>query len=143
MVTRAVHLSKEQALTLINDFFAQFPIWCNQDKAPTVADLEQFLAHNFQISCNDRVIAKNTTEYLKRVKNMREKFSNFELIGPLEEPLVHDNKLVCQYDLNVHANDGIKVEVCFMAIATIEGNKIVRWQEVSHEKHTGKYWDVK
>jgi len=133
-------LNKNEALTLLNNFFEAFQHWCNQPDSPSPADLEKFLSRNFQISSNEKLLCKNLTEYHNRVMQIRKKYAHVDITGPLEEPLLCDNKIVIQYDLNLRTHEGQKNQVYLIAIGTIDNHKFSHWTQATHQKGT-ENWD--
>jgi hypothetical protein len=142
MVTQKVHaLSKNEAFTILNNFFESFPTWCTQSTQPTVSDLEKCLSRNFQLTSNEEPYSKNITDYLNRIVKLRKKYSSFDVTGPLEEPFISDNKIVVQYELNLRTHSGKNSQVYIIAIGTIEDHKFTKWTQVTHEKGTSQ-WDA-
>lgn len=138
--TKTKTLNKSTYLTLINDFFAAFQECCNRPEAPKGKELVNYLNSDFQLISNERTEVKNLQDYYKRIELFRNRYEHFDIIGPLEEPLIGDNKVVLQYEISLEGRDGEAQIVCIMAIATFKDNKISRWQQVTHEKGRGT-WD--
>lgn len=142
-ITKTMPLNKAQALSFLNELLSNLSNWCNQENpAPRINDLEKFLAKNFELVSNDVSLVKGIDKYLQRLEHLRSKYETFEIIGPLEEPLLCDNKIICYYDLNLGFADGETRDVCIMAIATIENNKVTRWVQVTHDKDNEEHWDT-
>lgn len=137
---KTVTLNKTQTLSAINDFLSLTQKWCNQSNAPSMSDLESALTRNFQISSNGNVVGRSVSDYMNRITRFRQKYSHFDIIGPLEEPLVADNKVALQYEVELTARDGKKSRVNIMALATLEGNKMAQWTQVAHEQDSSR-WD--
>jgi hypothetical protein len=142
MVTpKVAGISKNQILALLNDFLQQFQNWCNLPNEPTAADLEKVLSRNFQISSNGEIRSKNLTDYLNRLNKLRKKYSHFEITGPLEEPLIFEDKVFLHYEVELQERSGQKKQIYIMALGTLENNKFSKWMQVSHEKSATE-WDT-
>jgi hypothetical protein len=133
-------LDKTQAIHVIYEFFKHFQKCINQSIEPNLAELEQYITKNFQITSSGHPVAKSSADYLKRLQNFQKKHSKWEISKPLEEPLVQDNRITLFYKVNLTSKTGEKKEVYIMAIGTIEDNKIRSWNQVAHEQGTGS-WD--
>lgn len=140
VATKTKPLNKGVFLALVNDFFEQFQNCCNRPNPPTGKELDKVLTSDFQLISNERVVVKNLQDYLKRIKMFRDKYEHFDIIGPLEEPIIADNKIALQYEIKLTDRDGREQIVCIIAFATIQDQKISRWQQVTHEKGIGT-WD--
>lgn len=141
VMTKALTLDKTQALTLINNFMEKFQEIVNRPNAPKAADLDKLLATSFQLAINEKTDAKNLNDYLSRIMAYQKKFSHVSLSDLLEEPLIMDNKAVVQFEVNLTPRSGKKTIIAVMAIVTIEGNKIIKWTQVSHDKGSS-HWDA-
>ncbi len=133
-------VNKNQALTILSDFLAQTQKWCNQPNAPATSDLETYLVRNFQFSSNGEVVGRSLSDYLNRITRFRQKYSHFDIVGPFEEPVVTDNKVALQYEVELTAHDGQTSHVYIMAFATLEGNKVSKWVQVASEQGSS-LWD--
>lgn len=134
MATAKMALDKKQALSLVNAFFQQFQNCLNRPMAPNAADFEKILARNFHISSNGNVIAKNLAAYMERIHKLQKVFSRMEIHGPNGEPVLNENKIVITFEVAITPRNGQKSENVVMAIATIEDNKLIHWEEVAHDK---------
>jgi len=132
--------SKSETLNLVNSFFGTFEKICNGDKEPTTRDLERTLSRNFNMNSNGQYLCRSLNDYLKRIANLRSKYSHFDITGPLEAPIVADNQVTVHYELDLKGRDGKDRQVYIMAIGTIYDGKIASWIQVTHEKGF-QYWD--
>lgn len=139
-MAKTAAMTNAQATAWAKNFLNSFQNLCKQSNNPTVAELEKIMAHNVHVTSNGREIARNAAEYLNRIMKMRKKYSSFDINNPSAEPLMADNHMVVQYELNWRTQDGQKVNVVIMAMATVEDNRLVKWVQVAHEKNTGR-WD--
>jgi hypothetical protein len=132
--------SKNEVLNLVNSFFSIFEKICNAEKSPTSSDLEKILARNFNLNSNGLTLCKSLSDYLKRITNLRSKYSHFDITGPMEAPIVADNQVALHYEIDLKGRDGKARQVYIMATATIQDGKIANWIQVTHEKGF-KRWD--
>lgn len=140
MVATKVKKSTKQHLNLLNDFFENFQNWCKPQKNPSIAELAKCLSSDFEISINGKVLCHNLQEYLERINSIKRKFTNFEITGPVEEPLfAEDNKIIVKFEVSLHTPEAGRHTFYKMAIGTIEDDKFVRWEEVSH-RESKKEW---
>jgi hypothetical protein len=132
-------MDKAQAKTWAKNFLQNFQNIYNQPNM-TEADLEKIFTTNFQFTSNNQLLTKSTAEHMNRATKLRKKYAHFELKG-LEEPVINENRIAVNYELNLRAHNGQKSQVLIMAIATLEGNKISQWSQVTHDKHSNP-WDA-
>lgn len=125
--------TSNQVLSVINTFFEVFQKWCNQPNNPTPADLDKFLSPHFELISNGEVMVSGLSNYLERIKKIRSKCAHVDLIGPLE-PVVFEDRVVLQYELDMRTHDGQPQQVFVMAVATVVDNKISQWIQVTHAK---------
>ena len=133
--------NRSQSLNLINNFLAGFQNLCNQKNTPTLQDVEKYFSKSFQLNSNGVVLCRSSQDYLKRLNHLREKYSHFDLIGPLEEPIVSDNHFSVHYELGLQGRDGKRRQVMLFANGIIEDNKVANWIQVTHEKSANQ-WDA-
>jgi hypothetical protein len=134
MVATATHaLEKQKASQVLKHFLDQFKNCCNQKQPPNAANFEKILSHNFQNSSNGKLIGKNIQDFLKRIQDVQKKYSHIEF-SHLQDCLIAGNKAIIQYDMNLNLQNGEKRLLNIMAIATIDGDLITHWSQVSHEK---------
>jgi hypothetical protein len=138
---KTLAMNKNQMLAFVNSFLAYLQNLCNQDNNPTVHDLEKHFSKNFQLSSNGKILTRSINDYPARLNHLRQKYSHFDIVGPLEEPLIADNAFTVHYELDLQGRDRQSHQVYIMATATIEDNKIAQWIQVTHEKGTG-LWDA-
>lgn len=131
--TKTQALDKQRALHVLNIFLDRFKHCCKQKQPPTAADFENILSHDFQNSSNGKLIGKNINDFLKRIQDVQKKYSQVEFFPP-QEVLISGNKVVIQYDMNLTAPNSEKLLFNIMAIATIDGDLITHWSQVSHIK---------
>jgi hypothetical protein len=141
MTTKSVAFSKEEMLDLVNNFFGIFERICNQDKAPSPSDLDRLLTRNFTMNSNGQTQCRSLTDYLKRLVNLRSKYTHFDIAGPLEAPIISDNQIALHYEMDLKGRDGEDRQVYIMATATLQDGKISNWIQVTHEKNFHK-WDA-
>lgn len=135
-------LDKTNAVEIVYHFFHQFPKWCGKSATtPSVNELQQYLAKNFQLYNNGTLQVKSAENYLERLKKFQKKYVNFNISKPLVEPLTQNNRATIYYKLDLTTFDGQHKEVFIMATFTVEDNRIVQWFEVSSEKAAG-HWDT-
>lgn len=132
--------TKNQAVTFLNSFLDEFQHWCNEPTAPSAIDLEQFLAPNFKISSNGKVLSQSLNDYLARIGNFRKKYASVEITN-VQDPLVDGNKMAVQYEIYMITHTGQKTLVYISALATIENNKLNEWSQVAFEQGEGQ-WDA-
>lgn len=137
-----VTVKKPQAVQVVYDFFHYFEKWLNQPKAEIGPELEHHLAKSFTIFSNGKPVAKSADEYKKRMLLFKEKYSQFKISEPLEEPIVTGNQAIIHYRVDLKTHKGEKKHVQIMAMAKIEDNKIARWIQVASEQDN-EGWDVK
>lgn len=133
VATKIQAIDKQQALRLINNFINDFKTCCNQRQSLTPAHFETILSHDFQNTSNGKLIGKNTQDFLRRIQEVQKKYSHIEFT-PLQDCLISGNKAIIQYDLNLTLHGGDKRRLCVMAIATIDGDLITQWTQLSHDK---------
>ena len=134
MVVVKTELNKNQALAKINGFMDAFQTWCSNPESPTIQDLEKFLTTNFQLFSNGELKYRDLNEYLVRINGLRDKYSQLEVNGPFDEPLLADNQAVICYDINLFSEEDGEVHLCTMAIVTFQGDKIAKWVQVTHNR---------
>ena len=140
MVAVKTSLDKAEAQTLIYEFFKKFQNWLAQSKIPSVADLEQYLSKNFQISSNGQLVSKSPADYISRFQKFQKKYARYEISRPLEEILVSGNKCTLFYKVDLITHQGQRKTVFIMALINIEDHKITNWTQVANEIGTGD-WD--
>jgi hypothetical protein len=133
VTTKTQSLDKQKALHLLNDFLDQFKNSSNQKQPAHAANFEKILSHDFQNSSNGKLIGKNIQDFLKRIQEVQKKYSHVEF-SRLQDVLISDNKAIVQYDMNLTSQNGEKRLLNIMAIATIDGDLITHWSQVSHDK---------
>lgn len=133
VATKSKLAGNQQILAFFNDFLHHFVQWCNDPRAPVAADLEKFLARNFALNTNNKIVCKSLVDYVQRISGFRKAYSHVEIVGPLQEPLVCEgNKIVLNYELDLRSHQGEKSRFYVMAIATLADDKIASWQQISH-----------
>lgn len=126
-------LDKQKALQLLNNFLDQFRNCCNQKHPPKADYFETILSNDFHNSSSGKQIGKNMQDFLKRIQEVQKKYSHIDF-SRLQECLISGNKAIIQYDMNRTLRSGGKSLINIMAIATIDGDLITHWSQVSHEK---------
>lgn len=140
MVTK--NLEKSKVLHIIYDFFNQFSTWCGHPPLiPSLEELEKYISTNLHMYNNGQMIAKNSADYLERIKNLQKKYSSFQISEPLEEPLINGNKAAIYYKLDLLTHLGQHKQIYIIGLVTIEKDKISHWTEVTNEK-SGGTWDI-
>lgn len=134
-------LDQDQAIKVIYGFFKDFQTWISQSKTVSIADLEHHLAKNFQITSNGQSKGKSAADYLTRLQKFQKKYSRFEMSQPIDEPLIHGNRVALYYRVDLTTKTGQHKQVQIMALGTIEDNKIKQWHQVDHEG-TISEWDA-
>ncbi len=130
---KAAPLDRQKAVSLIENFFKQFEICCNRQTAPTPEEFKNIFAENFQISSNNKFVAKSRLEYLDRIKTFQKKYSHVKISSLLEEPIFSENKVVVRYDADLISHGQQKnIQVNIMAIATIDNNLLTSWSQIAH-----------
>lgn len=127
-------LNKNQVVNKINSFIEAFQTWCNNPEGPTTQNLEKFLTPNFQLFSDGELKYRDLKEYLQRLNGFREKYSQVEINGPFDEPLVIDNQAVITYEMVRFSEEEGEVHLYTMAIVTLQGEKISKWVQVTHYK---------
>jgi hypothetical protein len=140
MAATKTALDKEQALSIIYSFYKKLESYVNQSVTASAADLEKFLASNFQLTSNGDSKTKSSSDYFKRMQNFQKKYSHWEFSKPLEEPVLNGNRIAIIYRIDCTTHSGEKKQIFISAIGTIAENKIARWTQVTHEAGTGT-WD--
>lgn len=126
-------LDKQKALQLLNSFLDQFRNCCNQKHPPKADYFETILSNDFHNSSSGQQIGKNMHDFLQRIQKVQKKYSYIDF-SRLQECLISGNKAIIQYDMNRTSRNGEKSLINIMAIATIDGDLITHWSQVSHEK---------
>ena len=137
---KVIEINKMQLMNLVNNLLRQVQKCCNQTQSPKLSDFEKWMAPNFQLFSNGKIISKNAADYMKRLVNFQKKFVHMEISDMLEEPLIYENKMAVHYDIDLTGRNGNQSKVFVMAIITLENDKVLRWEQVAHEKGTG-IWD--
>jgi hypothetical protein len=134
MVTTKTHaLDKQKALQLLNSFLEQFKTCCNQKHPLNAAEFENILSRDFQNSSSGKQIGRSAQDFLKRIQDVQKKYSHVEF-SHIHDCLISGDKAIIQYDMNLTSRNGEKGLLNIMAIATIDGDLITHWSQVSHEK---------
>lgn len=131
--TKMQALEKQKALQLLNNFLDQFRNCCNQKHLPKADYFENIISSDFHNSSSGTQIGKNIQDFLKRIQRVQKKYSHVDFTH-LQECLISGNKAIIQYDMNLTSRNGEKSLLNIIAIATIDGNLITHWSQVSHEK---------
>lgn len=126
-------LDKQKALQLLNNFLDQFRNCCNQKHPPKADYFENIVSNDFHNSSGGKQIGKNMQDFLRRIQEVQKKYSHIDF-SRLQECLISGNKAIIQYDMNRTLRNGEKSLINIMAIATIDGDLITHWSQVSHEK---------
>ena len=127
-------LGKQKYISLVEDFLNAFVYWTKQPQAPSLSDLNYFLANHFQIKSNGTIKAKNINEYLSVVDGFRKKCFNVTFPGLEGDPLFSDDRLAIQYNPTFNDKNGKITQYHIMAIVTFEDEKITLWEEVVCEQ---------
>jgi hypothetical protein len=133
VATKTQALDKQKALQMLNNFLNQFKNCCKQKQPPNAANFENILSHDFQNSSNGKLIGKNIQDFLKRIQEVQKKYPHVEF-SHLQDCLISGNKATIQYDMTLTSQNGEKRLLNTMAIATIDGDLITHWSQVSHDK---------
>jgi hypothetical protein len=133
VATKTQALDKQKALQVLNNFLDQFKNSCKQKQPPNTANFEHILSHDFQNSSNGKLIGKNIQDFLKRIQEVQKRYSHVEF-SRLQDCLISGNKGTIQYDMTLTSQSGEKRLLNIMAIATIDGDLITHWSQVSHDK---------
>ncbi len=133
VATKTQALDKQKALQVLNNFLDQFKNSCKQKQPPNAAYFEHILSHDFQNSSNGKLIGKNIQDFLKRIQEVQKRYSHVEF-SRLQDCLISGNKGTIQYDMTLTSQSGEKRLLNIMAIATIDGDLITHWSQVSHDK---------
>jgi hypothetical protein len=131
--TKTQALEKQKALQALNNFLDQFKNCCKQKQPPNAAIFEHILSRDFQNSSNGKLIGRNIQDFLKRIQEVQKKYSYVEF-SHLQDCLISGNKSTIQYDMTLTLQNGEKRLLNIMAIATIDGDLITHWSQVSHDK---------
>lgn len=134
VATKTQALDKQKALQLINNFFDQFKNCCKQKQSLSLVNFDHILSHDFQNTSNGKLIGKNIQDFLRRMQEIQQEYSHVEF-SHLHDCLISGNKIAIQYDMNLTLQNGQKRLLNIMAIATLDGDLITHWSQVSHEKH--------
>lgn len=140
MVATKSGIDKKHALALVNSFMHEFQNCFNRPAVPSAVEFEKFLSRNFQITTNGHTRAKSLAEYLARIQKLQQKYAHVELSSPIHDPVIADNKVVIEFKGEFTPRAGKKTYLYFMAIGTVEDNKWVQWEEVTHSKDEAQ-WD--
>lgn len=125
-------VEKSQNVEVVESFLKAFCTCLDKAKsAPKEADLDKYLAKNFQIRRNGHFQAKSASEYLARLNTLRETYSGCA-IAPAQT-VGADNKVAVQFNA-VFAEGSEKTEYLIIAIATFENGKMAHWEEIAHKK---------
>ncbi len=136
VATKTQSVDKQKALQVVNNFLEEFKNCCRQKQHPNVANFEHILSHDFQNSSNGRQVGKNIQDFIKRIQEVQEKYSQVEF-SHVQDCLISGNKGTIQYDMVMTAPNGEKRQLNIMAVATIDGDLITHWSQVSHDKAKG------
>lgn len=134
MVATKAPIQQAKAKSLIHDFFKEFQHCCNNENVKISTVLEKLLDPSFELFLNGRQVCKNLTNYIHFIEKIKNQFTNLEIQPGNNAPLIADNQLIVQYDVNLIPEQGTKRNLRMMAIATLDGNKITKWEQLSHEK---------
>lgn len=132
VATKTQGIEKQKALQAINHFFDQYKNSCNQKNAPTAANYQNILSHNFQNTSNGKLIGRNIQDFLKRIETVKSEYSHVEF-SKVNDCLCCDNKATIHYDMSLTTKGGVKRKLNIMAIATFDGDEITEWTQVSHD----------
>lgn len=140
----ATKVQEKTKLSVIYDFFKQFPKWCGkQAVTPTVSDMEKYFAANMQMFNNGKLVAKGPASYLDRLQKFQKKYADFQISQPLEEPILSENRGVLYYKLDLTAHNGQHKQIYIMGMFTLDHEKISKWVEVTSEKDAAAAsWDA-
>jgi len=133
VTTKTQALDKQKAAHLVNSFLDECKHCCNQKQTPNISDFEELLSYDFHYSSNGKDVGKNIQDFMKRIEEVKEKYSHIES-SPLHHCWISDDKVIIQYDMDLTSKEGKKLLLNTMAIATIDGDLITYWSQVSHEK---------
>lgn len=131
--TKLYTLEKPKALQLINNFLNQYKKCCDKRNQFNATNFENILSDNFQNSSNGKLFERNLHDFLHRIEEIRKKYSHVDFTH-INDCLISDNKAIIQYDMNLTLQNGEKRLLNIMAIATFDGDRIVHWSQVSHDK---------
>lgn len=131
---------KTHSLSVIYAFFHYIDNWISKPGKANLTETETYLAKDFNIASNGKIVARSAEEYQTRMERFKSKYSRFEISEPLEEPIASGNQIVLHYYVTLTTHSGEQKTVHIMAMATIENDKIARWIQVANETETGT-WD--
>lgn len=134
-------VTKTSQVQSIYNFFHYFEKWISQPKTD-INEVDKFLTKSFCLFSNGKQECKNLDDYKKRMQFFKERYCEFKISEPLEEPIVTGNQAIVHYCINLKTHDGEKRSVQIMAMGTLENEKISRWIQVVGETHKGS-WDKK
>lgn len=137
-----VAVKKAPHVQCIYNYFHFFEKWISQKT--TINEVDNFLSKSFTFFSNGLQEAKNLDDYKKRMLFFQEKYAEFKISEPLEEPIVTGNQVIIHYRIDLKTHQGEKRSVQIMAMGTIEHDKITRWIQVAGETHHhANRWDKK
>lgn len=137
-----VAVKQEKQVESIYNFFHFFEKWISQPSKEISSELDKYLTKSFSFFSNGEQLAKSEVDYKKRMLFFKEKYAEFKISKPLEEPIISGNQVIIHYAIDLKTHSGEKRQVQIMAMATLEGEKINRWIQVAGEGHH-KGWDKK
>ncbi len=137
-----VAVKKEKQVQIIYNFFHYFEKWISQPSKEIGNELDKFVTKNFTFFTNGEQLSKSEEDYKKRMLFFKEKYAEFKISEPVEEPIISGNQVIIHYHIDLKTHKGEKRQVQIMAMGTIADDKISRWIQVAGEgHHTG--WDKK
>jgi hypothetical protein len=137
-----VAVKKTPQVQAIYNFFNFFEKWIAQPKAEIGNEVDKYLNKSFTFFSNGQQMAKSCEDYKQRMNIFKEKYSEFKISEPIEEPVISGNQAIIHYKIDLKTHKGDKRQVQIMAMGTIENNKISRWIQVVGEGGPHS-WDKK
>lgn len=127
-----------QAIYNFFQFFEKYITGHSQEN-----EVEKYLSKSFTIYSNGEQLGKNIEDYKKRMHLFKEKYSEFKISDPIEEPILSGNQVIIHYKIDLKTKQGEKRQVQIMAMGTLgKDQKIERWIQVAGDTHQAN-WDKK
>lgn len=125
-------VEKTHNVAVVEKFLEAFQKWCSPDCAFTLVHMEPYLATHFHLKNNGVTYAKSAADYATAcVEKYRSNYTHCKISIKHDSILTFENKVVLQFEAIFTGSQGKKRATYKMAVATLENDKIVDWQEVT------------
>ncbi len=140
VTTKSKEITQSEVKSLISNILDLLHDNLKKEVLPNLSVWEKLFSKNYQFTSNGVLKCRNINDYLRRYEHLQDTYSNIQFSGPIIDPLISGNQFTLHQSIDLTTHDGNKFKMLMMAIGTVEGGKIARWVQVTHEVGS-RDWD--